>query len=121
LFSGFFAPIKNDGILNQANAGQSIPIKWRLTDLAGLPIDDPASFVSDGGVTSVASDCTGPTGTDVIEEYAGTSGLQSLGNGNWQFNWATPKSYAGQCRIMRLNLKDQEGITSTRTAKFQFK
>ena len=118
LFSGFFEPIDNDGVLNQAKAGQSIPIMWRLTDLAGLPIDDPASFVS---VTSAASDCAAPMGTDVIEEYAGMSGLQWLGDGYWQFNWKTPKSYAGQCRIMRLNLADQEGIPSTRTAKFQFK
>jgi Concanavalin A-like lectin/glucanases superfamily len=120
LFSGFFAPIDN-GVLNEANAGQTIPIKWHLTDLEGNPIDDqhvPASFVS---VTSVASDCAALMGTDVIEEYAGTSGLQYLGDGNWQFNWKTPKSYAGQCRIMRLNLADQEDITSTRTAKFQFK
>ena len=116
-FSGFFAPIDR-GVLNQANAGRTIPIKWHLADLAGNPIDDPDSFVS---VTSTISDCAAPTGTYEIEEYAGSSGLQYLGDGNWQFNWKTPKSYAGQCRIMRLNLMDQEGITSTRTAQFQFK
>ena len=55
---------------------------------------------------------------DTIETYSGNSGLQYLGNGNWQFNWKTPKSYAGQCRVMRLNLAD--GITS-RIAEFQFK
>ncbi len=41
------------------------------------------------------------TGTD-----AGNSGLQYLGDGNWQYNWATSKTYAGLCRTMSLNLKD---------------
>jgi hypothetical protein len=117
-FTGFFQPIDNNGVLNQAKAGQGIPLKWYLTDADGVPINDPASFVN---VTSVASNCSAPDGTDVIEEYAGTSGLQYLGDGYWQFNWKTPKSYAGRCRIMRLNLLDQAGIVSTRTANFQFK
>jgi sugar lactone lactonase YvrE len=119
VFSGFFAPIDNE-VLNQAKAGQIIPIKWHLSDLAGDFIDDPGSFVR---VTSVDFNCDDASiGTDEIEEYAaGSSGLQYLGDGNWQFNWKTQKSYAGQCRIMRLNLADQEGITSTRTAEFQFK
>ena len=116
--TGFFPPVDNGNVLNQASAGQTIPIKWHLTSSASVPIEDPASFVS---VTSVGSDCSAPTGTDVIEEYAGTSGLRYLGDGNWQFNWKTPQVYAGQCRIMRLNLSDQAGSTSTRTAKFQFK
>jgi hypothetical protein len=97
-FSGFFSPVDNNGVLNQARAGQAIPIKWHLTDTEGVPIDDPANFVS---VTSVASDCLVPTGSDLIEEYVGMSGLQYLGDGYWQFNWKTPKSYASQCRTLR--------------------
>jgi YVTN family beta-propeller protein len=118
VFTGFFAPIDNNGVLNQANAGQTIPIRWRLTTAAGVPIDDPASFVS---VTSRLSDCGAPNGSSVIEEYAGASGLLYHGDGNWEFNWKTPKAYAGQCRLMYLNLVDQTAITSTRTAIFQFK
>jgi hypothetical protein len=40
-----------------------------------------------------------------------------LGNGNWQYNWKTPKTYAGQCRVMQLNLSDG----STHIANFKFK
>lgn len=103
-FAGFFQPVDN-GILNLAKAGQTIPVKWRLTDANGVPISDPSSFVS---VTSSATigGCGGSA--DAIETYSGSSasGLQYLGNGNWQYNWKTPKSYAGQCRTLSLNLKD---------------
>jgi hypothetical protein len=34
-----------------------------------------------------------------------------------QFNWKTPKNYAGQCRTMTLNLSDG----TTHTASFTFK
>jgi len=44
--------------------------------------------------------------------------LQYLGDGTWQFNWKTPKNYAGQCRTLSLNLKD--GVL-TRTAAFILK
>ena len=115
-FAGFFQPIDN-GITNSANAGQTIPIKWRLTDASGVPISDPSSFVS---VTSSATPGGCGGSADAIETYAGSTatGLQYLGDGNWQFNWKTPKTYAGQCRTMSLNLKDG---APGRTASFIFK
>ena len=115
-FAGFFQPIDN-GITNSANAGQTIPIKWRLTDASGVPISDPSSFVS---VTSSATPGGCGGSADAIETYAGSTatGLQYLGDGNWQFNWKTPKTYAGQCRTMSLNLKDG---APGRTAGFIFK
>ncbi len=119
LFNGFFQPIDNVPVVNVAKAGQGIPVKWHLTTASGAPITDPASFVSLSSATVPCGAFSG--GTDDIETYTGTSGLQSLGNGDWQFNWTTPKSYAGQCRILRLNLADQAGTSSSRTADFKFK
>ena len=119
-FAGFGQPIDN-GVINKANAGQAIPIKWRLTDANGVGISDPASFVS---VTSNTVGCAAGLASDEIETYAGSSGLQYLGNGNWQYNWKTPKAYAGQCRTMYLNLSDVISPATTpanRTAMFQFK
>jgi probable HAF family extracellular repeat protein len=115
-FTGFFQPVDN-GITNLAKAGQTIPIKWRLTDATGAPISDPSSFVS---VTSFATPGGCGGSADAIETYSGAaaSGVQYLGDGNWQYNWKTPKSYAGQCRTLSLNLKDG---ASTRTAFFTFK
>ena len=43
---------------------------------------------------------------DEIEQYAGGSGLQDLGNGYYQFNWKTPKSYKGHCRTVMVSLGD---------------
>lgn len=115
VFTGFFQPIDNLPTVNKANAGQTIPVKWRITDYNGVGISTPASFVS---ITSGSTSCSPSDPIDVLETYSGSSGLQYQGNGNWQFNWSTPKSYAGQCRVMRLNLAD--GNTS-RIAEFQFK
>ncbi len=91
-----------------------------MLDASGAPVSDTSSFVS---ITSSQVACSTLTGgTDEVEEYAaGNSGLQYLGEGNWQFNWKTPKSYVWQCRVMRLNLADEAGKTSTRTANFQFR
>ena len=114
-FTGFSQPIDNLPVVNKANAGQTIAVKWRITNGNGIGISDPASFVS---ITSGSTSCSPSDPIDAIETYSGNSGLQYLGNGNWQFNWKTPKSYAGQCRVMRLNLADGK---TTRIAEFLFK
>ncbi len=109
---GLFAPI-NMTDLNVAQAGKIVPVKWRVTDSEGNPVSDPTHFES---VTSLGDTCdSGPT--DAIEDYAGGSGLQYLGNGNWQFNWKTSKDYAGQCRTLRLTLSDGSKLM----ADFKFK
>jgi hypothetical protein len=102
-FDGFYSPIDNGietGVVNIAKAGQAIPAKWRLTDANGVGISDPASFVA---LWSYLINCDTLSGiiADSVEEYAaGNSGLQYNGDGYWQFNWKTPKTYAGQCRAM---------------------
>jgi hypothetical protein len=74
--SGLFAPIEMTE-LNIAQAGKTVPVKWRVTDLEGNPVSDPTHFES---VTSRGDTCeSGPT--DAIEDYSGGSGLQYLGDG----------------------------------------
>ncbi len=117
VFSGFFSPVENYPILNSAKAGQAIPVKWRITDPNGVPISDPASFAS---LTSSGINCGNLSGNteSAVEEYSsGDSGLQYSGDGYWQFNWKTPKTYAGQCRSMVLTLGDG----SMHDAVFKFK
>ena len=61
--------------------------------------------------------------TDAVEEYApGAAGLTNLGDGIFQLNWATPKSYGGTCRRLRLDLgeRNPDGTTFYRTADFKF-
>jgi hypothetical protein len=92
---------------------ETVPVKWRVTDSAGNPVSDPAHFA---GVSSNGDPCdAGPA--DEVETYSGNSGLQYLGDGNWQFNWKTPKDYAGQCRTLKLTLSDGGRLT----ADFKFK
>jgi len=114
-FAGYTSPVDNWPTVNKANAGQAIPLKWRLSDANGKGISDPLS------VDNVRSyPCLSDPGVpgDEIEEYAGNSGLIYKGDGYWQFNWKTPKSYARSCRIMYIDFND--GTTSPE-AKFQFK
>jgi hypothetical protein len=91
-----------------------VPVKWSLFDASVQPITDLSSFVS---VTSAGNAACSGQPVDAIETYVGSSGLQYLGDGVWQFNWKTAKSYAGQCREMTLTLSDG----STHTAQFRFK
>ena len=113
-FQGFASPIDNLPTINSAKAGQAVPVKWRITDYLGVGVSDPTSFTS---VTTSSVSCSQSASFDAVEVYTGNSGLQYLGNGWWQFNWKTPKSYAGLCREMRLNLAD----AVTHTAAFTFK
>lgn len=102
-FDGFFAPVDNQPTMNIAKAGQSIPLEWRITDAGGIPVTNLTSVT----VTAVSLACDQGTTTDQMEEYAsGSSGLQNLGDGYYQLNWKTPKSYANSCKTLRLNLGD---------------
>jgi hypothetical protein len=105
-FSGFFAPVDNLPTVNNAKAGQAIPTKWRLTDFSGAPISDPASFVSLTAYPVTCGVWNGVPGDTLPEVASGNSGLQYLGDGHWQFNWKTPKTYANLCMIARVTLND---------------
>jgi hypothetical protein len=113
-FTGFLAPVDNSPVMNIAKAGQTIPLKWRLTDANGNPV------LNLSGVTVIAAPLTCETGAggDSIEEYAlSSSGLQNLGDGYYQFNWKTPTGYANTCETLRLDL----GEGAAHTALFQFR
>jgi hypothetical protein len=100
-FEGFCAPVNND-LLNTVKGGQAVPLKWRLLDPAGEPVTDLASVGT--SVRTVA--CDGALETDPVEEVAaGSSGLQNLGDGYYQFNWKTQKTTG--CRTMQLTLPVQ--------------
>jgi hypothetical protein len=117
-FAGFSAPVDRPNMMNVSKAGQAIPLKWRLTDALGRPITDLTSVA----VQTVGMPCGTYTGTDVIEEYAaGSSGLQNLGDGYYQFNWKTPVGYAGTCKSIALTFGSGGGYTEKPSAFFTFK
>jgi len=102
-WEGFFAPVDNDGIVNTLKAGRVVPLKWRLLEADGTPVLGLTSVK----VTVEGLTCESGTTLDALEEVAaGASGLQELGDGLYQFNWATPKSYANSCKRLRLDVGD---------------
>jgi hypothetical protein len=116
-FEGFAQPIDST-LVNSAQAGQAVPSKWRLTDANGVAIDNPDSFSS---FYSYPIDCESFAGNsaDAVEEYsAGNSGLQYNGDGNWQYNWKTPKAYVGSCQAMYVAF-DSGAISPIVTFKFK--
>jgi hypothetical protein len=112
-FGGFEDPVKS-GVLNVTKTGRTIPLKWRLTDASGAPITNLSQAV----VTVTDLSCTAGSSSNLdVESASGSSGLQNLGNGYYQFNWKAPSSYANSCKLLQLTLG--EGI-GARTAQFQF-
>jgi hypothetical protein len=64
--------------------------------------------------------CQAGVPTDAIETYAtGTSALQNLGDGYYQLNWKTDKTWANSCKQITLKIGDGSGDGFT--ALFQFK
>jgi hypothetical protein len=110
-FSSFSAPVDNPPTWNVVKAGQTIPLKWRITDASGRGVTSISSWKLESRPIACPSGSSVPQ--DLIpataESSAGSSGLQNLGGGYWQINWKTPKSYsdpAQRCRELILTLYD---------------
>jgi hypothetical protein len=108
-FSGFFNPVDMSSVVNVAKAGKIVPVIWKLTDVNGKPVSDPASFV---GLVFDPVDCStfSLNPIDLIEFYKPLSGLKYLGGGKWSYNWQIPVSSANTCGTMYIQFKD--GTTS---------
>lgn len=105
-FEGFFSPVDNLPVLNTVNAGSGVPLKWRVLAAAGSPVND----LSGATIAVSTLDCDTAEGSDEVEQSETTgSGLQNLGDGYYQLNWKTLKSYAGTCKTMHLDIGD--GVT----------
>jgi YVTN family beta-propeller protein len=115
-FVGFFPPVADEPAVNQANAGQAIPMQFTLNGNQGLDI------FSTGSPTVQQVDCaTGVpvnTGTLTDTDTSGNTGLQyNAASDTYTYVWKTSKSWAGTCQKFSLGLNDG----STHTATFQFK
>jgi predicted extracellular nuclease len=112
-FSGFFQPVDNAPLVNLANAGQSIPVKFSLGGYQGLAI-----FAS-GFPASQSIMCSSGT-PDLIEETA-TAGSSSLSynatTDQYTYVWKTEKAWANSCRQLLVQLNDG----TVHRASFKFK
>jgi hypothetical protein len=117
-FDGFFAPVDNGSVVNVVKAGQTIPVKWRLTDANRQPVSDSASFKNPPlSVTEIS--CDPNAVLDDVEQLAtgSTDAPQYLGDGNWQYNWQT-KGIAKKCYAMKVEFSNG---TSSPPANFKFR
>jgi hypothetical protein len=112
VLSGFARPVDDDAI-NVATAGRTVPLKFRVTTSDG----DPVSDIADVSVTVTGLPCELGSTEDQIEEHAaGSSGQLNFGDGYYQYNWKTPRSYQNSCKLLELSIDN--GPSST--AEFHF-
>jgi hypothetical protein len=109
-FTGFSHPIANPPVLNDRNAGtgKAIPLRFSVSNATG-PVTDLTSVE----VTATSLDCDLGVTPNLPTEQ-GT--LQNRGNGEYQFDWKVPKSYAGSCKTLSVDLGD--GVDHTALFRF---
>jgi len=109
-FTGFSHPIANPPVLNdrKAGTGKAIPLRFSVSNANG-PVTDLTSVE----VTATSLDCNVGVTSDLPSE-SGT--LQNRGNGEYQFEWKVPKSYAGSCKTLSVDLGD--GVDHTALFRF---
>jgi hypothetical protein len=115
----FSSPVDMPPVVNSAKLGQTIPVKWHLSNVSG-DVADANSFV---GIQSYSVSCNEFVGDplDAIPETsAGGSDLQYKGNGDWQYNWKTPKTYTGSNACRNMYILFYHGQKSPE-ANFKFK
>ncbi len=98
-FSGFFPPVNNLPVINQANAGSAVPLKFRLNGdhglsiLAGIPTSQ-----------QVICDTGAPIG-EAVQAVSNEFSYDATSD-QYKFTWKTVKSWSGTCRQFILMLSD---------------
>ncbi|HET6594678.1 MAG TPA: PxKF domain-containing protein [Anaerolineales bacterium] len=101
-FTGFFNPVKNPPIMNEMNAGRSVPLKFSLNGNQGLAV-----FAA-GSPSSLQIQCNTLNPVDNVEET--TLGSNSFSydpaTNTYTYIWKTEKSWAGTCRQVSVRFID---------------
>jgi large repetitive protein len=113
-FVGFLQPTDNLPVINTANAGRTIPVKWQLKDANGVLISDVNSLTS----LLAAPMACGSAPVAIVEEQLSSPGSTVFRFDGVQFiyNWQTIKNWSG-CWVLQTTLNDG----TMHYAKFQFK
>ena len=114
LFTGFFAPVDNLPTVNSAKAGSTVPIKFSLGGNRGL-----TGIFAAGSPVAVPVSCSSTAPIDDIDETTTQTAALSydVASGQYQFNWKTPKNFAGTCQ--RLDVRFFDGTTYSALFKFK--
>jgi YVTN family beta-propeller protein len=97
-FDGFLPPLRSG--LNERGAGALILAKWRLSDAAGIRVNESGAVV---GVATAVMAC-GSAPSIWTEALAATRYDSS--DATYEFRWKTVKSMAGKCARLRVTLAD---------------
>ena len=103
-FNGFTAPVQNPPTLNVLKAGRSVPLRWRVVDAQGAPVNN----LTAAAVGATAISCPGATENRITVYGGSNSQLQNLGNGYYQLDWLAPSSYRNTCKALNLDVGDGE-------------
>lgn len=101
VFGGFEAPVDGDAV-NEWRAGQIVPLRFGLQDANGRPVTSLEHVT----VETTGVDCERGSSEDLPVESAGRRGLINHDDGTYSFNWHTPRSYAGSCKLVTIELGD---------------
>lgn len=113
-FQGFLQPVDNMPTKNVVKAGAAVPLKWRLLNA----LEEPVTDLSTASISVSNLECESALGSVPLEQAASVgSELQNLGDGYYQLNWKTAKSYAGTCRTVHLDI----GHGVTHDSRFDFR
>ena len=84
-----------------------------MLDAAGAPVTD----LTQATVRVSSIPCAQGSSSDLLEETAAAgSGLQNLGDGYYQLNWKSVKTYANSCKYLSLDIGD--GVVHTALFRF---
>jgi uncharacterized delta-60 repeat protein len=104
-FTGFLPPVENPPVMNTAKAGQTVPVKWQLTDSGGSYISDLSVVTGITFQQVQCSDVSTALTNEVSTTTSGSSGLHYDTTANqFVYNWMTDKSMAGNCYLLTLTL-----------------
>jgi microsomal dipeptidase-like Zn-dependent dipeptidase len=106
-FSGFLSPLAPAPVVNNAKAGRTIPVKYRLSDANGTLLSDLGTFVT---LQSAPYPCDAGAPSIIVGETAETAGSTVLrydaASQQFVYNWQTSSAWAGTCRALQLGLAD---------------
>ncbi len=100
-FAGFFSPVANRPAVNTVKAVSAVPVKFGLGGFYGLDV------IAAGYPVSQQVSCATGAALGASVPTASGDGLQySAATDQYSYVWKTEKSWAGQCRELRVALID---------------
>jgi len=105
--SGFYQPVKTDGVVNTIKAGSTVPLKFNVYSSDNTELTNPAVVT----MTVVNVSCDDGAPTEEVESL--TTGETSLKytDGHFQYNWKSPKN-PGACYAVSATTADGSSITA---------